>query len=158
MVFLNNAALFPCKNKNRSTKRSHKYSDLGFFFIDMPSSFSHILSNPIPKTPKWVALKSHKNLTTNIDKNKVCSLMTARQVFPLLWTHGMMMKFEFILSSLSLWRQEGGLSLLELSIPPVNTVAMSAYCKQNLAWIFTLCVVFWDYSHYVYVSIYIGYT
>lgn len=89
--------------------------------------------------------------------------MTAKQVFPLLWPHGMMMKFEFILSSLSRALslssdvKSGGLSLTELSIPPVNCVAMSAYFKQHLAWIFTLCVVFWDYSHYVYVSIYIGY-
>ncbi len=142
MVFLNNVALFPCKNKNRSTKRSHKYSDFGEFFIDMPSSFSHILSNPIPKTPKWVALKSPKNLTTNIDKNRVCSLMTARQVFPLLWPHGMMMKFEFILSSLSRLTSRGRVVSFRALYPSCKFCCHVCLCKQNLAWIFTLCGVF----------------
>lgn len=162
VVFLNNVALFPCKNKNRSTKRSHKYSDFREYFIDMPSSFSHILSKPTPRTPKRIVLKSLKTLTTNIDKNRVCRLIKAKQICPLLWPHRMIMKSEFILSSLSLSSdvKSGGLSLPQLFIPPVNSVLPCLVIISN-TWIeFPHCYVFFFmggiiYSQYVYVNTYI---
>lgn len=152
VVFLNNVALFPCKNKNRSTKRSHKYSDFREYFIDMPSSFSHIISKPTPRTPKRIVLKSLKTLTTNIDKNRVCRLIKAKQICPLLWPHRMIMKSEFILSSLSLSSdvKSGGLSLPQLFIPPVNSVLPCLLIINNTRLGFLHDVLFYGIVHIMY--------
>lgn len=156
VVFLNNVALFPCKNKNRSTKRSHKYSDFREYFIDMPSSFSHIISKPTPRTPKRIVLKSLKTLTTNIDKNRVCRLIKAKQICPLLWPHRMIMKSEFILSSLSLSSdvKSGGLSLPQLFIPPVNSVLPCLLIINNTRLGFLHDVLFYGIVHIMYMWVY----
>ncbi len=127
----------------------------------MPS-FSHILSNPIPKTPKRIVLKSPENLSTNIDKNRVyivlcqagLSSAVATRNDDEVWVYfelSLVLSLSVVLS-LSSDVKSGGLSLPELSCK--FCVAMSVYYKQHLAWIFTLCVVIWEYSHYVYVDIY----
>lgn len=128
-------------------------------------SFSHILSNSISKTPIQIVLKSLKIHSTNIHRNWVCSLIRAKQISPLLWSHGMMM-FGFILSSISHSLsfssdvRIGGLSLPELSIAPVNSVLPCLVIICN-TWIeFPHCYVFFFmggiiYSQYVYVNTYI---
>ncbi len=120
----------------------------------MPS-FSHILSNPIPKTPKRIVLKSPENLSTNIDKNRVYIVLCQAGLSSAVATRNddeVWVYFELsLVLSLSSDVKSGGLSLPELSCK--FCVAMSVYYKQHLAWIFTLCVV-WEYSHYVYVDIY----